>query len=390
MDFRRQAEPDIRVQKAGKLLAKSTPAIRSQTTAAVAAEFAHGGMTESERRIAVGILEIMAQDVEQQVRESLSEQVKNCPFLPHSLAMTLAEDIDTVSLPVIQLSTVLDDNDLLAIIAGGNTDRQIAVAKRKSVSPKVSDRLVETNDENVVGALLANEGAQISETSYTKVVDRFAENRDIQTLMTDRPTLPLGVVERLVTMVSLELRERIINRHDFPAELADKIVTQGREGALTRSMSGNSRLDEIEGLIIRLKSKGQLTPTLILRALCEGDLQFFDAAIGALAGVSASKARPFIYERGAGGLRMIFRNTGLPTEMFRAVNIAVSEIVKAKEENPDAEHNDFSDRIIARLVDEYDELSPEGMENVLAQLAHKIFGRWEEPEHEQIAPSSTW
>ncbi len=80
MDFRRQAEPDIRVQKAGNLLAKSSPAIRSQTTAAVAAEFAHGGMTESERRIAVGILEIMAQDVERQVRESLSEQVKNCLF----------------------------------------------------------------------------------------------------------------------------------------------------------------------------------------------------------------------------------------------------------------------------------------------------------------------
>ncbi len=271
------------------MLAKSSPAIRTQSTAAVAAEFAHGGMTE---RATIGILEIMARDVEQQVRESLSEQVKNCPFLPRSLAMTLAEDIDTVSLPVIQLSTVLDDNDLLAIIAGGNTDKQIAVANRKSVSPKVSDRLVDTNNENVVGALLANDGAQISEASYNKVVENFPENDNIQALMTDRPTLPLAIVERLMTMVSLELRERIINRHDFPTELADKIITQGREGALTQSMAGESRADEIEGLITRLKSKGQLTPTLILRALCEGDLQFFDAAVGALAGVSVAKAGP--------------------------------------------------------------------------------------------------
>ncbi len=181
--------------------------------------------------------------------------------------MTLAEDIDTVSLPVIQLSTVLGDNDLLAIIAGGNTDKQIAVANRKSVSPKVSDRLVDTNNENVVGALLANDGAQISGASYNKVVEYFPENDNIQALMTDRPTLPLAIVERLVTMVSLELRERIINGHDFPAELADKIVTQGREGALTQSMARESCADEIEGLITRLKSKGQLTPTLILRAL---------------------------------------------------------------------------------------------------------------------------
>jgi hypothetical protein len=81
MDFRQSAKQEAGVKKAGNLLAKSSTAIRSQTTAAVAAEFAHGGMTESERRIAIGILEIMARDVERQVRESLSEQVKNCPFL---------------------------------------------------------------------------------------------------------------------------------------------------------------------------------------------------------------------------------------------------------------------------------------------------------------------
>ena len=93
-------------------------------------------------------------------------------------------------------------------------------------------------------------------------------------------------------MVSLELRERIINRHNFPTELVDKIITQGREGALTQSMAGESRADEIEGLITRHKSKGQPTPTLILRAQCEGDLQFFDSAVGALAGVSVAKAGP--------------------------------------------------------------------------------------------------
>ena len=98
-------------------------------------------------------------------------------------------------------------------------------------------------------------------------------------------------------------------------------------------MSGESRVEEIKGLIPRLKSKGQLSPTLILRALCEGDLVFFDAVIGALAGATAAKARPFIFERGAGGLRMIFRNTGLPTKMFRAVNIAIDEINRAKREN---------------------------------------------------------
>ena len=87
---------------------------------------------------------------------------------------------------------------------------------------------------------------------------------------------------------------------------------------------------------------------------------------------------------------MIFRNTGLPTIMFRAVNIGIDEINKARKEQPDTGNKDLSALIIARLVEEFDELSPEGMENVLAQLAHKIFGRWKEPNEEPIEPSVTW
>ena len=76
--------------------------------------------------------------------------------------------------------------------------------------------------------------------------------------------------------------------------------------------------------------------------------------------------------------------------MFRAVNIGIDEINKARKEQPDTGNQDLSELIIARLVEEFDELSPEGLENILTQLAHKIFGRWEDPNEEPIAPAITW
>lgn len=386
----RKASTEPSLGKAESLLSDSSVATRTKTTSAIASEYSSGGMTERQRRVAEGILEIMARDVEQNVREALSRQVKSCPFLPHTLAMTLADDIESVSLPMIQFSSVLSEIDLISIIDTGNVNKQVAVAKRKSVSQRVSERLVDTENETVVGTLLANDGADISERSYVKVATTFPGNEKIQALMADRPSLPLSVIERLISSVTVELRERIVNRHDFPAELADRIVADGRESALTRSISGEARVAEVEGLIIRLKSKGQLTPTLILRSLCEGDIHFFEAAIAALAGISIDKARPFLYQRGAGGMRMLFRNTGLPNEMFRAVKVAMDEVnaIRILERGP--WQKEFGARIVQRLVEEYDDLAPTDIDSVLSQLSHRILGRWEEEPHTRIAPSRRW
>jgi uncharacterized protein (DUF2336 family) len=379
MARRKSASETSPLDQAANLLAESSPAVRAETAAIIGTEFASGELSARERKIAGRILEIMARDVEIRVREALSEQVKSCPFLPRDLAITLADDIVTVALPILQFSSVFNDADLMAVIDAGNAAKQMAIAKRSTISTTVSDRLVDTDNIQVVGELLANTGAEISEKSYGKAMNRFSENDRIQGLMVARPTLPLAIVERLVTCVSVELRERIMSRHDFPAALAEEIVARGREGALTRSLSSEHRASEVQGLVARLRSKGELTPTLILRSICEGDVLFFESAIAVLAGVSINKARPFLYERGAGGLRMIYRNTALPPEMFRAMSAAVEEVNRSREEQPNAWRQVFTSRIVERLAEEYDGVAPTSLEHVLSEISRRVLGRWEEP-----------
>jgi len=386
MPKRNTASTSSALERAENLLSDSAVSARAETAAVLAAEYSNGEMGNRERKVAVGILQIMAKDVEAQVREALAEQVKACPFLPESLAMTLASDIETVALPVIQFSSVLGERDLLSIIDAGNVAKQIAVAKRDVVTPGVADALVETNNEQVVGTLLANEGAKISEKGYGKVMDRFQQNQEIQTLVADRASLPLSIVERLIANVSVELRERVINRHNFPRDVADDIIRHSQESVLIQNLASEYRAPEVEGLILRLKSKGELTPSLILRSLCEGDLIFFEGAIAAMAGVPSAKARPFLYERGAGGLRMIFRNTGLPNEMFRAIKIAMDEINSVKQEDPKGWHLTFAERIVQRLLEEYEHLSIAGGDNVLSRLSHGILGDIEDEPDQAAEP----
>src|ERR1700676_970521 len=119
--------------------------IRAEIAAAVAADLSNAALTPKETRIAEQILETLAHDLDLRVRHALAEHVKECPFLPRDIALTLARDIeDSVSLPIIEHSPLLDDADLISYVRNGDTAKRLAIAKRKTVTLAVSDELVET------------------------------------------------------------------------------------------------------------------------------------------------------------------------------------------------------------------------------------------------------
>ncbi len=362
------------MERAEAVLSGATPKARTETATAVAKEFASGTMTRREREIATRILGLMATDIEVRVRQAIAEHIKSCPYLPEEMARTLADDVETVALPIIQYASVLGEADLIAIIDSGSIDKQIAVAKRKVVSETVSDALVDAGNAEVVGTLLANHGAEIAERSYGKVLDRFPGDHRIQELMIERPTLSLATTERLIACVSIELRERVLARHGFDGELVDELSRHGREGALTRSVAADRKDGEVVGLINRLKGKGDLTPTLVLRALCEGDLNLFEAAMAAMADMSVANARTFLHERGPGGLRMVFRNTGMPQPMFRPIQLAIEQVSELRKESPMAAAAEISRRIVDRLVIEYEGLPEGGLEPLMSELSRRILG----------------
>ena len=49
------------------------------------------------------------------VRDALSENLKENPNVPHEVALSLAQDVDQVSLPVLQYSEILSDQDLTEV-----------------------------------------------------------------------------------------------------------------------------------------------------------------------------------------------------------------------------------------------------------------------------------
>ncbi len=362
-------------EKVDRLLAEPSGKARAEAAAGIAAEFSKGRLSERERKLAESILEIMSADIHREVRESISEHVKHCPFLPSSIAHALARDVASVALPIIQFSEVLNDAELIAIARGGNEARQVAVAKRRTVSQKVADSLVDTQRRRVVGALLANQGADVSEPSLHKVLDTFDKDEDIEALLVDRQALPLPVTERLVTRLSDELRQRLVSQHGLPEKFADHIALHGRERALSRIVAKDERVAEIETLVERLHATGKLSPTLLLRSLCIGDVHFFEAGLARLAGVPIDSARTLLYDDGSLGLQELYQRARLPRPLFRAFRVAIDVVIDVRRNEATVWQHSHTQTIIDHLVREYREICPNDIEHVLSQLSRHIEGQ---------------
>ena len=354
-----------------ELLANPSAEARAGTAARLAFEFQQGTLTPSERSMVEDIFRIMVKDAELRVRMALAQNLKENPGVPHDVALSLARDVESVSLPILRFSEVLTDEDLIEIISSQGPAKQVAIASRSAVSGAVSTALVDTGNEEAVTELVANEGAEISDDSLHKVVTDFGDKEPVQDAMVHRPKLPLTVSERLVTMVSESMKDELAKRHELPDDLATDLILQSRERAVL-SLSGGSGDDDLIKLAKQLRQNGRLTPSIVLRSLCMGDLNFFEAAVAELDGVPLTSTRQLIQDPGPLGLKAIYGRTGLPPSHFPAVSAA---IIVAGETEYDGGENDrerYSRRMLERILTQYGDLGVEFDSGDLEYLLTKM------------------
>ena len=98
-----------------RLLTEPTAENRAVAAAKVSEQFTAGKLSDDERKIAEEIFKIMVKDAEVRVREALAESLKNSDNISHEVAVALANDVEEVSMPMLEFSEVLTDDDLVEI-----------------------------------------------------------------------------------------------------------------------------------------------------------------------------------------------------------------------------------------------------------------------------------
>lgn len=354
-----------------KLLSDPSAETRAEMAAKIARDFDANALSENERRLAEEIFHVMAKDAEVRVREALAQNLKENTGVPHDIALSLAKDVETVALPLLQFSEVLTDEDLIQIVASQSPAKQVAIAKRAQVSEGVSEALVDAGNEEAVTSLVANVGAEISEKSLQKVVDDLGDRETIQDAMVHRPKLPVAVSERLVTVVSEKFLGAMIKRRDLPEDVVTDMIMQARERAVI-SLSTDSDEADVGALVRQLNENGRLTASIMLRGLCMGDLTFFEAALAERAGVSLANARQLIHDSGSLGLRTICRQAKIPVQQLVAVRAAIDVSEEMEYDGREHDRERYSRRMIERIMTQYDDLGVEFESSDLNYLLTKM------------------
>jgi uncharacterized protein (DUF2336 family) len=362
-------------QDVARLVADPSSDVRAETTAKIAAQYdrKYPRMTAAERKLAEEIFRKLAGDAEVLVREALSANLRATPDLPHDLALALAKDVDSVSLPILKYSEVLTDDDLIEIVRGKDAAaKQVAIAQRSKVSVAVADALIGTGNETAVARLVANEGAELTEGALERVLSDYNASDAVAESFSRRPCLPPAISEHLVSAMAKKLQSYLVNKHDLPADAAANLILQTRERATVSLLSRNATGNDLEELVFQIHVNGRLTPTLIIRALCVGDMPFFEAAIARLSGVPAKNARKLIHDGGDLGLRSIYEKARMPERLYGAVRAAVQIL---NEEEYDGGRNDrerFVARIIERLLTQFEDPSSKMTQDDIDYLMNKL------------------
>lgn len=350
-----------------RLLSEPSPDLRTELAEKLAADLNGTALAPSEVALAQDIVRLLVRDVEVKVRAALSHGLRHTRNLPHDVAVRLAADVDAVALPLLAESLVLTDADLVELVRGGSSRKQETIAARPHLAETVSDALIDLAAEPAVAVLMSNDSARIAPAGFDRALNRFGDSEMVTEAMVMRRTLPITVSERLVTLVSRELQEHLVKAHALPPGLASDIVLRCREHAVIHLSMGSTE-EELTKMVAQMQHSGRLTPTLMLRALCTGDIAFFEAAMAIKGDVPIANAQILIHEPSRRGLAALYRKAVMPDRLYGAIQAAVEVVDETGFDGNARDLERFRARVISRVLTLADSIDPDDADYLVDKL----------------------
>lgn len=264
------------------------------------------------QKLTIETLERLAADQAVRVRAILAEEIKTLDCVPVHVIQALARDIEeTVSIPILEYSPLLSDADLIEIIAEGKVHAVLqAIARRKPVSPSVSDAVVSALDIPSVATLLANPDAKIRERTLDAIIEQAERISVWQDAICVRTDLSRRAIKRLASFVSMEWIERLAARHGLDEDTKSHLNRQLR--ARCDEPDGTSARDGTATRDVEAAAKaGKLDDSFLENAIDSGKREVIVLALAKLSRVSDGIVRRMLMTRSAKPITALVWRAGL-------------------------------------------------------------------------------
>lgn len=325
-------------------------------------------LTDDERAYAEEIVRIMSADAAALVRRALAVALKNSPKLPREIANKLARDIDSVAVPVLMHSPVLSDADLIEIIRTCPPNRQVACASRERLSAAVTDAISTFGAAAAVERALSNTGAEFEEAALDRALQRFGDREGVTGAMARRPVLPSAISEKLVSIVTGEVFDYLVNHHALPPQMAIDLAIGARERATVDLIEQAARQSDLPRFVQQLNLHGRLTPSLLMRGLCLGQMPFVEHALAELGGLPHHRVWLMVHDNGPLGLQTIFERCGLPARLLAPFRAGIEVYHEVSNDGVDRDTDIFRARMIERVLTLFQNVPKDDMDYLLEKL----------------------
>jgi uncharacterized protein (DUF2336 family) len=325
-------------------------------------------LSAEERAHAEGIIAIMAQDAAVLVRRALAVALKSSPKLPREIANKLARDVESIALPVILNSPVLSDADRVEIVRACPPTKQVAVASRENLSATVTGAISAFAVREAVERALANDNALFDEAGLDTVLQRFDGVSPIMAAMVHRGALPVAITEKLVSLVTGELFDHLVNNHELPPQIAIDLAMGSRERATLDIVEQAGRQRDLGRFVQQLNLNGRLTPSLMMRGLCLGHIEFVEHAMAELGGITHQRMWMLMHDSGPLGLKAAFDRAGLPPRLFPSFRAAVEVYHSIEREGGAQDRLTFRKRMLERTLTLFQSVPKDDLDYLLEKL----------------------
>ncbi len=325
-------------------------------------------LTPDDRARAEDILRVMAADAAELVRRALAVTLKNSPVVPRDVAWKLAQDLDSIALPILSSSPVFTDSDLIEILKLGEPVRQVVIAKRPRVSQAVTAAIVEHGVERAVEAACANDNADFAEASLQKVITRFETSERVLAAVAYRNVLPMSVTEKLIDLVGDSVRDHLLNHQEVSPELALEIAMGAKERATIDLVDQAGRAGDVKAFVTHLHKHERLSASLMLRALAHGHMTFFEWGLAELATVPHHRTWLMIHDAGPLGLRAIYERSGLPARLYPAFRAAVDTFHTMEFDGGARDRERFQEKMLQRFLTQPAQVGRDDVDYLLEKM----------------------
>jgi uncharacterized protein (DUF2336 family) len=327
-----------------------------------------GELSAEERTHAESIIAIMAEDAAVLVRRALSVALKNSSKLPREIANKLSRDVETIALPIILNSPMLSDADLVQIVRTCPPAKQIAVASRETLSTTVTGAIAAFAVPDAVERALANDNAAFDAEGLEVTLDRFAGVSTITAKMVHRKVLPLEITEKLVSLVAGEAFDYLVNNHELPPQIAIDLAMGARERVTIDIVEQAARQQDLGRFVQQLNLNGRLNPSLLMRGLCMGHVEFVEHAMAELAGLAHSRMWLLMHDSGPLGLKAAFDRAGLPPRLYPSFRAAIEIFHSIEREGGVDDRITFRKRMLERTLTLFKSVPKDDLDYLMEKL----------------------